>query len=77
MSNEGFRPVLSFDTDDPQFVRGFEAGRLWEQLKSGEPFEQEIHAANAELVLRMAESLDVTVTAEHLDDTWMLLVVGS
>jgi hypothetical protein len=29
----GYEVVLAFDTDDPQFVRGFEAGRLWERIK--------------------------------------------
>lgn len=28
----GFEPLLAFDTDDPQFARGFEAGRLWATL---------------------------------------------
>jgi len=34
-----FGLALPFDTDDTEFVRGFEAGRLWEQLKSGEAVE--------------------------------------
>lgn len=67
----GHSLVLAFDTDDPEFVRGFEAGRLWEQLKVGEPFEQEFHSVNAEMVLRMAEELGVPYRAEIVDDRWM------
>lgn len=73
----GFQPVLPFDTDDPEFVRGVEVGRLWEMLQhhDGE-FVQEFHATNAEMVLRMAEATARDVTAEEMDgDTWMLLKV--
>lgn len=78
MSEESFRPILEFDTDESEFARGFEAGRLWgflldhdsDQL-DGQPF----HATNVEMVLRM---LDATghdgVTAEFSDDPgWMVL----
>lgn len=71
-----FKPVLAFDTDEPGFARGFEAGRIWTLLQEdpdavvGQPF----HAANAEMVLRMVEALDLPLRAEFTDDeTWMVL----
>lgn len=68
--------MLPFDTDDPEFVRGFECGDLWRQLNLDvSAFEQHIHATNAEMVLRMAEAAERKVTAEHLDDTWMIVRV--
>jgi type IV secretory pathway ATPase VirB11/archaellum biosynthesis ATPase len=65
--------VLPFDTDDPEFARGFEAGRVWELMSDGMPFEAVVHGANAEMYMRMAESLNLEITAEHMDDTWMML----
>lgn len=65
--------ALAFDTDDPEFVRGVEVGRLWEQLKAGDADGQMFHATNAEMVMRMAESLDLDVRAEDVDETWMVL----
>lgn len=67
----GWTPVLAFDTDDVQFSRGFEAGRLWELLKCPAEVSQMIHASNAEMVLRMGESLKRTVRADCVDDFWI------
>ena len=67
----GFSIALAFDTDDPEFGRGVEAGCLWEQLKTGEPVQQMIHATNAEMAIRMCESLEREFSAEPLDDTWI------
>lgn len=44
----GYTLVLPFDTDDPEFVRGFEVGRLWEKMKlTPEPFEETVHSTEA------------------------------
>lgn len=79
----GYRQLLQFDTDYPEFVRGFEAGRIWSLLRmvvkgdvdgeelDGLPF----HAANTEMVLRMLEALELVDDwrAEFVDETWMVL----
>lgn len=71
----GFEPLLEFPNGSKDFVLGFEAGRLWEQLKwavdAGECFEQSFHSANAEIVLRMCDHLHVTHRAEIIDDVWI------
>lgn len=71
----GLSLVLEFDTDDSEFCRGVEAGRLWEQLKSGEAVEQTIHATNSEMAIRMCEALEREFSAEVLDETWVELRV--
>ena len=77
MSDEGFAPVLPFDTDDPEFARGFEAGVFWQSMKDQElGFQQLAHGANSEMFIRMGEAVDREVTAEILDDTWVLLYVS-
>jgi hypothetical protein len=67
--------VLPFDTDDTEFVRGFEGGRLWEQLKTGEEIQQTIHATNAEMAIRMCEEMEREFSAGVLDETWVELRV--
>lgn len=71
--------VLAFDSDEPEFCRGFEAGRLWEQLKHDEDkIHQTIHATNAEMAMRMCESTGRSFTAEDLGNECHvdLLVAG-
>jgi hypothetical protein len=67
--------LLPFDTDDSEFCRGFEAGHLWEQLKSGEEIQQTIHATNSEMAIRMCEEMEREFSAEVLDETWVELRV--
>ncbi len=74
-SDEGHSLLVEFDSDAPEFVRGFEAGRLWEQLKDPDPFGQTIHANNAEMVIRMCEQVQRDFSAEELDETWIYLKV--
>lgn len=69
--------LLPFDTDNPEFIRGVEIGRLWETLKNTpEEFEQTVHLSNAEMVIRIAEAQRRTVQSRELDDTWMRVTFG-
>lgn len=72
MESASYTCALPFDTDDSEFVRGVEVGRLWEQLRSDEPVVQEVHASNAEMLLRMAEATGRSLHADELDDRWLL-----
>jgi hypothetical protein len=67
--------ILGFDSDDEEFCRGFEAGRLYEQMKDGEPFTQMIHASNTEMAMRICETADRSFKAEQIDNEWTDLVV--
>jgi hypothetical protein len=71
-----YEVVLAFDTDDPQFVRGFEAGRLWERIKGDRAtWDQMIHATNAEMVMRMCESEGREFSADVVTDDWVMVTV--
>jgi hypothetical protein len=64
--------LLKFDTDDAEFARGFEAGRLWALLRSDDHEVSEcIHAPNVELAMRLAEATGRTVTATELGHDWL------
>lgn len=75
--------VLAFDVDDSQFVRGFEAGDVFqlarrfaegEQIHEDDPpdaFVQTVHATNAEMMLRVAECHGLTVRSEEAGDGWI------
>ena len=64
--------LLPFDTDDAEFVRGFEAGRLWALLCVEEDEVVEtVHASNAEMMLRLGEATRRNVRAADLDENWV------
>lgn len=68
----GHTCLLPFDTDDAEFARGFEAGRIWMLLRTsdGEVVEC-IHASNAEMAMRLAEAADRQVVATELGHDWL------
>lgn len=65
--------LLAFDVDDPEFVRGFEVGRLWTLLREhpDEEVSEYARAANAEMLLRLAEVTGRRVTTVDVDDVWL------
>jgi hypothetical protein len=68
----GHTCLLRFDTDDAEFARGFEAGRLWAELRANDgEVAASIHASNAEMALRLAEATDRTVAATELGHDWL------
>lgn len=68
----GHACLLPFDTDDPEFARGFEAGRLWALLRAGDDeVVQCIDASNAEMAMRLAEATERTVVATELGHDWL------
>ena len=67
---------LEFDTDDPEFARGFEAGLTYEGLQmafftGAARFSRPIHASNAEMAMRIAERFGAEFSAEVLDDNFV------
>lgn len=68
----GHACLLPFDTDDAEFARGFEAGRLWALLRSDEDEVVEcIHGSNVEMAMRLAEATGRTVVATELGHDWL------
>lgn len=73
----GYGLILAFDTDDPEFCHGFEAGRLWERVKNDQTtWDEMIHANNAEMVMRMCEAENREFRAEVIDDEWVQVFVS-
>jgi hypothetical protein len=68
-----FGLALAFDTDTAEFARGVEVGRLWEKLSANPDDEivEVVHVTNAEMVIRLGESLNRIVESREHDDTWM------
>ena len=70
--------VLAFDTDDEGFARGVEVGTVYEDIArcvenaDGCNWERTrtVHTNNAEMMMRIAESLGLAFSAEPLDDEW-------
>lgn len=76
-NDDAFGCLLPFDTDDAEFVRGFEAGRVWQRLQlEHDAFAETVHATNSEMVLRMAEAHGRTVVGHMLDADWTWVEFG-
>ena len=60
--------VLQFDTDDPEFQRGFEIGILWERLSADGACHMAVSASNTEMVLRVAKAFDCVFSGQELAD---------
>jgi hypothetical protein len=57
--NASYLLLVAFPDGSPSFVHGFEAGQIWRRMREGREAEIEnltVHAANEEVVRRMAVS---------------------
>lgn len=71
MAGEAYGLLLEFDRDG-DFAHGFEVGRLWAILSdTDEAWDGEVHAVNAEMMLRLAEATERTVESEELGEGWL------
>ena len=71
-----FGLVLAFDSDDPEFTRGFEAGQVWTRLDYEQEFECYLSPGNAEMIMRICEAKGVAFTAEPCGEHWLWLRVA-
>jgi len=77
MSEHGWSLLLPFDTNDPEFTRGFEAGRIWERIKNDQTnWDTMIHHTNAEMVIRMCEIQDRIFRAEMVNDDYVNVFIS-
>ena len=68
---DGMAEILAFDTNSPEFARGFEAGRLWALLRERPGrVDEVVHAVNSEMILRMGEATGRRASGQPLDETW-------
>lgn len=69
--------LLAFDTDDPEFTRGFEIGQMWERLERDGFLQQPLaHASNSEMFMRMAEAKGMRFSAEEVNDEWVSITIA-
>jgi hypothetical protein len=76
LPREMWRRDLAFDTDDPEFCRGFEAARIYHDCErlvdsAGDALYATVHASNAEMMLRIAERFDLHVQSREVGDGWI------
>lgn len=77
MSKHEWELLLPFDTDNPEFVRGFEAGRIWERIKNDRTdWDAMVHGSNAEMIMRMCEVEDRNYRAEIVDDIYVQVFIS-
>lgn len=70
--------ILAFDSDQPEFRRGFEAALIYRdawELERGKGFERTVHPDNAEMVMRIAEATGCTFTAQEVEGDWVLVTL--
>ena len=73
-----FGPLVAFDSDDAEFVRGAEIGNLMGRLRSTrDPVEQLLHSSNEEMLRRVAHAYGREYTAEAVDEGWILARLDS
>ncbi len=68
--------VLKFDSDNPEFYRGFEAGLVWAHAYNCRGLDAIVHTVNAEMVMRICEALSLPFRAEPIDDNLMRVKLG-
>ena len=76
--SDGWEPILKFVDESASFVHGFEAGRVYQALHDdAEEQTFTIHGANAELMLRIAESTEREIRWEETDTAdWCVVTFG-
>lgn len=77
MADETYGLVLPFDTDDEEFVRGWQLGQLWARIEDHGHAEGVIYSRSAEMVMRMAEAKSLPFTATVHDDLWTWVTIGT
>lgn len=76
--SSGHACLLAFDTEHPEFARGFEAGRIWATLRAcpDEVVQEYVHANNIEMAMRLAEATGRQVEATELGGDWLEATFG-
>lgn len=68
--------MLQFDSDNPEFTRGFEAGIIYNKCQNNiDVVDQNIHASNSEMVIRICELFEKKFVGQLLDDDWMCITI--
>jgi len=74
--DDGDCVVLTFDSTNPEFYRGFEAGLVWSHAYNCGGLDAIVHTVNAEMIMRIAEALEIPFRGEYINDNLMRVQLG-
>lgn len=64
--------LMPFDSDHPEFTRGFECGQLWAALSLNPASHSTLlHSTNMEMAIRCASAKGYKVEITQTDNTWI------
>lgn len=66
--------ILQFDDQSPSFAMGFQAGAIWEKMKTREPFEEMFSGEILELVQRMPSRCGYHFEISEIGNGWFKLI---
>lgn len=77
-TEDRYELIVAFDSDDQEFTRGFEAGRVYEVLRSRQEssVEFQVHGTNSTMMERIAKTTGYVIDAlesEGEDPEWLTL----
>lgn len=80
-SGEDLILAIQTDSENPEFARGIQVGIIWQLLFSEvDEFEIPVYASNAEMVMRLCETLHYSYEAKYeeevpqgIDRDWMIV----
>lgn len=71
---ERYELLIAFEDESPSFVHGFEAGRIWEAMKTREMIVMTVHDENVALISQMAARNDYSAQFRASDiPGWVFL----
>lgn len=73
MSDIDYSCILQFDDQTPNFTYGFQAGQIWESMKTRNPFTMQFCGEILELVQRMPVRCDYQFEIEEMGHGWYQL----
>lgn len=74
--NIAYNLIVEFPDQSQPFVHGFEAGQIWERLKTTPSIlEEMVHVDNTDLLKQIAGHYGYTYSFEVVDETWMKAVL--
>jgi hypothetical protein len=70
MSELDWECILQFDDESPAFAFGFQAGGIWERMKTRQPFEDQFCGEILELVQRMPSRCNYNFAITAQENGW-------
>jgi hypothetical protein len=73
-----YEKILDYDSDDDEFVRGFEAGRIYDRARHGNEssFDEIVHTGNLAMMGRIADATNRSLRSKFIDRYWTHVFFG-